>query len=219
MLFVEQPASNGGPRGSKGVGEPPIVPTAGAVGNAIAIATGAPRPAAADDARAGLASGHDRRRRRRRAERAVRRRARRRAAASRPMTTRFAAPTTLEDALGSCWPPIAAARPVAGGTDLVVAARQGRTRPAGIDRRDRPDRRARPARGRRRMRSFSARSTSHDWLAESPDGRGWMDGARRRVRDRRIAGHPRNRHDRRQPDERVAGGRDHGAAWSSWTRA
>ena len=40
MLFVEHPASNGGPRGSKGVGEPPIVPTAGAVGNAIASATG-----------------------------------------------------------------------------------------------------------------------------------------------------------------------------------
>jgi CO/xanthine dehydrogenase Mo-binding subunit len=40
-VFIEHPASNGGPRGSKGVGEPPIVPTAGAVANAIAIATGA----------------------------------------------------------------------------------------------------------------------------------------------------------------------------------
>jgi CO/xanthine dehydrogenase Mo-binding subunit len=39
-VFVEHPASNGGPRGSKGVGEPPIVPTAGAVANAIAVATG-----------------------------------------------------------------------------------------------------------------------------------------------------------------------------------
>jgi CO/xanthine dehydrogenase Mo-binding subunit len=39
-VFVEHPASNGGPRGSKGVGEPPIVPTAAAVANAIAIATG-----------------------------------------------------------------------------------------------------------------------------------------------------------------------------------
>jgi len=39
--FVENPASNGGPRGAKGVGEPPIVPTAAAVGNAIAAATGA----------------------------------------------------------------------------------------------------------------------------------------------------------------------------------
>ncbi len=40
-IFVEFPASNGGPRGSKGVGEPPIVATAGAVANAIAAATGA----------------------------------------------------------------------------------------------------------------------------------------------------------------------------------
>jgi CO/xanthine dehydrogenase Mo-binding subunit len=39
-VFIENPASDGGPRGSKGVGEPPIVPTAGAVGNAIAAATG-----------------------------------------------------------------------------------------------------------------------------------------------------------------------------------
>ncbi len=40
VVFVENAASNGGPRGSKGVGEPPIVPTAGAVANAIAAATG-----------------------------------------------------------------------------------------------------------------------------------------------------------------------------------
>ena len=39
-IFIENPASNGGPRGSKGVGEPPIVATAGAVANAIAAATG-----------------------------------------------------------------------------------------------------------------------------------------------------------------------------------
>ena len=37
--FVET-QSVGGPRGAKGVGEPPIIPTAGAVGNAIADATG-----------------------------------------------------------------------------------------------------------------------------------------------------------------------------------
>jgi CO/xanthine dehydrogenase Mo-binding subunit len=40
VVFVENAASNGGPRGSKGVGEPPIVPTGGAVANAIAAATG-----------------------------------------------------------------------------------------------------------------------------------------------------------------------------------
>jgi CO/xanthine dehydrogenase Mo-binding subunit len=39
--WVENPAENGGPRGSKGVGEPPSVPTAGAIGNAIAKVIGA----------------------------------------------------------------------------------------------------------------------------------------------------------------------------------
>jgi CO/xanthine dehydrogenase Mo-binding subunit len=41
VAWVETPAQNGGPRGSKGVGEPPCVPTSGAVANAIARATGA----------------------------------------------------------------------------------------------------------------------------------------------------------------------------------
>jgi CO/xanthine dehydrogenase Mo-binding subunit len=39
IAFVETTAT-GGPRGAKGVGEPPIIPSAGAVGNAIADATG-----------------------------------------------------------------------------------------------------------------------------------------------------------------------------------
>lgn len=39
--WVENAAENGGPRGSKGVGEPPSVPTAGAIGNAIAKVIGA----------------------------------------------------------------------------------------------------------------------------------------------------------------------------------
>src|SRR3990170_4883933 len=38
--FVDAPAADGGPYGSKGVGEPPVVPTAAAVANAIAAATG-----------------------------------------------------------------------------------------------------------------------------------------------------------------------------------
>src|SRR5262249_57610502 len=38
--WIENPAENGGPRGAKGVGEPPSVPTAGAIGNAIAPAIG-----------------------------------------------------------------------------------------------------------------------------------------------------------------------------------
>ena len=41
IAFIDAPDPNGGPFGSKGVGEPPVVPTAGAIGNAIAAATGA----------------------------------------------------------------------------------------------------------------------------------------------------------------------------------
>jgi CO/xanthine dehydrogenase Mo-binding subunit len=41
IAWVETAAENGGPKGSKGVGEPPCVPTAGAIANAIANATGA----------------------------------------------------------------------------------------------------------------------------------------------------------------------------------
>jgi CO/xanthine dehydrogenase Mo-binding subunit len=38
--WIETPAQNGGPRGSKGVGEPPTVPTPGAIANAIARVIG-----------------------------------------------------------------------------------------------------------------------------------------------------------------------------------
>jgi CO/xanthine dehydrogenase Mo-binding subunit len=41
IAFVEAPAADAGPRGAKGVGEPPMVPTAAAVANAIAAACGA----------------------------------------------------------------------------------------------------------------------------------------------------------------------------------
>jgi CO/xanthine dehydrogenase Mo-binding subunit len=42
VSFIDRPVSaeEGGPRGSKGVGEPPCVPTAAAVANAVAAATG-----------------------------------------------------------------------------------------------------------------------------------------------------------------------------------
>ncbi len=40
IAWIETPAVNGGPNGSKGVGEPPSVPTPGAIANAIARATG-----------------------------------------------------------------------------------------------------------------------------------------------------------------------------------
>jgi CO/xanthine dehydrogenase Mo-binding subunit len=38
--WVETPTPNAGPKGSKGVGEPPCVATAGAIANAIAKAIG-----------------------------------------------------------------------------------------------------------------------------------------------------------------------------------
>jgi CO/xanthine dehydrogenase Mo-binding subunit len=41
IAWVETETPNAGPKGAKGVGEPPCVPTAGAVANAIAAATGA----------------------------------------------------------------------------------------------------------------------------------------------------------------------------------
>lgn len=41
IAFIETTIPDGGPHGSKGVGEPPVVPTGGAVANAIANASGA----------------------------------------------------------------------------------------------------------------------------------------------------------------------------------
>ena len=40
--WVETPTENAGPKGSKGVGEPPCVATAGAIANAISKVIGAP---------------------------------------------------------------------------------------------------------------------------------------------------------------------------------
>jgi CO/xanthine dehydrogenase Mo-binding subunit len=40
VAWIETPAQNGGPKGTKGVGEPPTVPTPGAIANAIASAIG-----------------------------------------------------------------------------------------------------------------------------------------------------------------------------------
>jgi CO/xanthine dehydrogenase Mo-binding subunit len=42
IAWVETPAADAGPRGSKGVGEPPCVPTAGAVANALSKLTAEP---------------------------------------------------------------------------------------------------------------------------------------------------------------------------------
>ncbi len=41
VAWIETPAKNGGPKGTKGVGEPPTVPTPGAIANAIARVLGA----------------------------------------------------------------------------------------------------------------------------------------------------------------------------------
>ena len=41
IAWIETDTPNAGPKGSKGVGEPPCVPTAGAVANAIAKVIGA----------------------------------------------------------------------------------------------------------------------------------------------------------------------------------
>jgi CO/xanthine dehydrogenase FAD-binding subunit len=83
------------------------------------------------------------------------------------MTERFAAPTTIEAAL-AILAADDAARPVAGGTDLVVAARQGRTAlPASIvaiDRIAELDQHA-VVDGALVLGSL----TSHAWLADSPE--------------------------------------------------
>ena len=98
----------------------------------------------------------------------------------------------------------AGARPVAGGTDLVVGARQGKAplperivaihriaELRGIDR------------GRRRPAPRCARHATREIVAHADDPRA-VHGARRRVRDRRLPRDPRPRHDRRQRDERLA---------------
>ena len=52
--FVDAPSPTGGPKGLKGIAEPPCVPTPGAIANAIARAIGSAGRRAADDARASV---------------------------------------------------------------------------------------------------------------------------------------------------------------------
>ena len=133
IAWIETETPNAGPKGSKGVGEPPCVPTAGAIANAIAKVIGArvhELPMTPERVWAA-----------RRDERA-------------PSFT--AGDQSLDDALAAL---AAGARPVAGGTDLVVGRpfRQGAA--AGEHRRDPPRRRAARGRGRSRTEaSASARS-------------------------------------------------------------
>ncbi len=90
-----------GPRGSKGVGEPPQVPTAGAIANAISKVIGRHvtrlpmTPERVWEASRG----------------------------SLRVTRSFVSAATVDEALSAL---SGGARPVAGGTDLVVGARQGK---------------------------------------------------------------------------------------------
>ena len=100
--WIEIDTPNAGPKGSKGVGEPPCVPTAGAVANAISKVIGrqvATLPMTPERVWVG---GHRR---------------------SGGVSTSYVAPTSLDDAFAAL---AAGARPVAGGTDLVVGSRQGK---------------------------------------------------------------------------------------------
>ena len=100
----------------------------------------------------------------------------------------------------------AGARPVAGGTDLVVGARQGKAPLPDSARRDPPARRPARDRGGRRRRSRLGALATHATWSQPTDGRARaLHGARRRVGDRRLARHARAGHDRRQRDERLAG--------------
>jgi CO/xanthine dehydrogenase FAD-binding subunit len=85
------------------------------------------------------------------------------------VTNRFAAPTLLEDAL-VVLEEDRAARPIAGGTDLVVAARQGRAPlPESIVAIDRIAELGRHEIGAEAL--VLGALVSHDWLAGSPDVR------------------------------------------------
>ena len=101
IRWVEIDTPNAGPKGAKGVGEPPCVPTAAAVANGIAARARPPPRQAADDARAGLGGGER----------------------DRGMSgATYLAAGSLDEALDAL---AAGARPVAGGTDLVVGQRSG----------------------------------------------------------------------------------------------
>ena len=100
------------------------------------------------------------------------------------------------------------ARPVAGGTDLVVGARQGK---APLPERARRDPSARGAARRSTTRTASLRLgalATHAELAAHPAVRERFTALADASRDRRLARDARPGHDRRQPDERLAGDGD-----------
>ena len=142
IAWIETDTPNAGPKGSKGVGEPPCVPTAGAVANAIAKVIGArvhKLPMTPERVwEAGAMS-----------------------------VTSFHTATSVDDALAAL---AAGARPVAGGTDLVVGARSGKSPLPGEHRRDPP--RSPSSRASRSLDDGSLRLgalASHAEIAASDD--------------------------------------------------
>ena len=112
--FVQIATPDAGPRGAKGLAEAPNVATAAAISNAIAKLRRQAGAPAADDRRAGV--GGD----------------------AGLTVMNFTIATTLDEALAAL---AAGARPVAGGSDLVVGARQGKAPLPDVRRRHRPHRR------------------------------------------------------------------------------
>ena len=140
--WVQIPTENAGPRGSKGVGEPPQVPTAGAIANAIAKVLG-------------------------RRVRQLPMTPERVWAASREVdvvTRSFASAATVEDALDALGVGCPTRRRRHGPRGRSAA---GEGPAARGDRRDRSDRGARRHRRERRAVCASARSSTHDEIVAS----------------------------------------------------
>ena len=110
--------------------------------------------------------------------------------------------TTLDDALAAL---AAGARPIAGGTDLVVGARHGKAPlPASLVAIDRIESLRTIERSADGGLVIGA-GVSHHTIETDADDRHRVVGARRRQRAGRLARHPPRRHARRQRHERLAG--------------
>ena len=163
VSWVEIDTPNAGPKGSKGVGEPPCVPDRRRGRQRDRAGPRPPRRPPADDARARLGRG----------------------ARERRMSGTFVAADSLEEALDAL---AAGARPVAGGTDLVVGSRSGGAAAARRDRRD--PRARRPARADRRRRR-PARAARSSRTRRSPPTRTSPSATRRSPTPRRSSGRTR----------------------------
>ena len=106
-------------------------------------------------------------------------------------------------------PSIRARRPIAGGTDLMVALNAERARPPT---RSRPRPRRRAARLAARGRRARARRRAHLHRGRSDELADGAARARRGLADGRLAADPQPRHDRRQPRHGLARGRRAAAA-------